>query len=190
MTQAIETFRGMVVPESVLVKVERKDRYGRVPGLDDEELADSEELERQVLKEEFEPILMLPVTPRRGWARPAVDEDGSVDWGAFGTVDFERYSGGFDRARHKAEMLREQLKDKLILLALVKERLPGKAKYLVLKYVRMGIITLEHIASDDMLAAARLYLQARQLQKELWQVQEAARKREQRVWERWLDALG
>jgi len=37
------------VPVSALLSVERKNRYGSVPGLDDEELADPAELEREVV---------------------------------------------------------------------------------------------------------------------------------------------
>jgi hypothetical protein len=39
-----ETYQGIVVPESVLVKREQANRYGSVEGLEDEELADPEEL--------------------------------------------------------------------------------------------------------------------------------------------------
>ena len=139
MTTTQETYQGIEVPESVLVKLEQKDRYGTVPDLPDEELADPEELERQAFIEEWWPILALPKPEPRSDIRPAIDESGGVDWGAFGTVDFERYSGGFDKARYKAEKLREEQRDKLIMLAIIKERLPFQAK-LVLKYLVKGII--------------------------------------------------
>ena len=38
-----------LVPESETHNRERKNRYGSVPGLDDDELADPDELERQVI---------------------------------------------------------------------------------------------------------------------------------------------
>jgi len=53
-----------VVPNTIIVQVERKDRCGRVPGLDDDELADPEELERQVIMTELEPLFSL--SPKRG----------------------------------------------------------------------------------------------------------------------------
>jgi hypothetical protein len=186
MTQTFEIYQGIEVPESVLVKLEQKNRYGSVPGLDDEELADPEELERQVMLQEFEAILALPKPPRRGNIKPAVDESGGVDWGAFGTVDFARTRPAFNSSRARARELRGKLKDKLILLAIVKERLPFQAK-LVLKYLVKGIITLEHITNADMLAAARLLLEARKLQKELWKAQQASKRHEQRQAERWLE---
>ena len=189
MTQELETYQGIVVPESVLVKLEGEDKYGCVAGLDDRELADPDELERQAFKKEWEPILALPKPARRCGIRPSIDEDGKPDWGAFATVDFERYRGGLSSGQHKVEQLRGQLKDKLIMLAIVKERLPGNAR-LVLEYLRMGIIGLEHMANDDMLAAARLYLQARQLQKKLWAAQEASRRHKHREYGRWLESLG
>ena len=78
------------VPESALLRRDRGNRYGSVPGLDDSELADPDELERQVLRQEFGPVLALPVKGNGSSIRPVVDEAGGVDWGAFGTVDEAR----------------------------------------------------------------------------------------------------
>jgi len=172
----------------VLLRREQTNRYGSVEGLDNEELADPDELERQVFAEEWAPILALP-EPRRSEIRPTVDESGHVDWGAFGTVDFERHSGGFDKARYKAERLRERLRDKLILLSIVAHRLPGSAKHLVLKYLRLGIIDLDHITNDDMLALAKLYLQVRRKKEEIARLYEASRRSRERQRERLLARL-
>ncbi len=49
------------VPVSALLSEQRRNPYGSVPGLDDEELASPEELERQVMMEEWAPVLALPV---------------------------------------------------------------------------------------------------------------------------------
>jgi len=174
-----DTYQGIVVPASVLLRREQANRYGSVEGLDDDELADPEELERQVFAEEWAPILALP-RPSPGGIKVAIDETGGLDRGAFGTVDFERCSGGFDKARYKAERMQEQLKDKLIMLAIVKERLPRKASSLVLKYVRMGIITMEDIVNEDMLALAKLHLQVKQKQAEIARLYEASAGRRER----------
>ena len=174
------------MPASALLSVDRGNRYGSVPGLDDEELADPDELEREVMLEEWGPVLAVPVKGDRGGIRPVVDESGVVDWGAFGTVDFERTMPEFDRARYKADKLREQLKDLTIRMALVKERLPGKAKYMVLKYLKMGVIELGQIINTDMLALARLYLRARRLRDEIWQMEQAGEGRMRRRLERFL----
>ena len=157
---------GVEVPVTALLHENRKHPYGSVPGLDDDELADPDELQRQVWREEFGPVLALPARGTKWAIRPDVDEDGGFDWGAFGTVDFERSMPGFDKARYKAEKLKERLRDVLIMFSIVTRRLP-KAKALVLKYVRMGIIDLDHIANDDMLALARLHLRARELQQQI-----------------------
>ena len=61
----IEVYDGVEVPESPLLKREHKNKYGSVPGLNDEELADPDELERQVVREAFEPVLLLPVQSPR-----------------------------------------------------------------------------------------------------------------------------
>lgn len=168
------------MPVSALLSVERKDRYGSVPGLDDEELAVPDELERQVYTDYFGPIMRLPRKSRGRWIQPNIDENGRVDWGAFATVDFARMMPEFDKARYKADRLREKFKDTLIMLGIVKERLPGKAKDLVLKYLEMGVIKLEHIANGDMLDVAQLYLKARRLQKEIAELREASRARRRR----------
>jgi len=160
------------VPVSALLSEDRKNRYGSVPGLDDEELASPEELERQVFLEEWGSILALPTRSRRGWIRPTI-EDGHVDWGAFATVDFARTMPEFDKVRYKADMLHEELRDVLIRLSVVKYRLT-KAHYQVLKYLRAGVISLEDISDVDLYHIARLYLRARRLQKESSELKDAS----------------
>ena len=158
---------GFEVPASVLLGRDRGNRYGSVPGLDDSELVDPAELERQVLVAEFGPVLALPVKTGKGFMRPSVSEDGVVDWGAFGSVDFDRYTGGFDKARYKADKVREQLKDVLILLSIVNDRIASPAKYRVLRYLEQGIIEVRHIVDEDMAALARLYLRAQRMRQEI-----------------------
>lgn len=175
--------QGVEVPESVLLRREQGNKYGSVLGLDDSELADPDELERQVLMQEFGPVLALPVKGRSA-IRPDMDESGNVDWGAFGTIDFDRYRGGFDKVRYKADKLREQMNDLLIMVSIVKERLPGKAKYLVLKYLKMGIIGLEHIINADMLALARLFFRVERLRGDIRQLEGAIEARQGRRLER------
>jgi hypothetical protein len=53
-------------------------RYGSIPDLPDEELADPEELERQVFLQEWEPILNLPVRGGRTFS-PDINEDGGIN---------------------------------------------------------------------------------------------------------------
>ena len=168
------------VPESALLQVEQVNRFGSVPGLADEDLLGPDELERQVYRAEFGPILDLPFQGSRRWMQPVIDQEGRVDWGAFGTVDFERIQS-FDKARYKADKLRERLKDITIILGIIKDRLPGKAKYLILKYLRMGIIDMAHIVNEDMHSLARRYLQARKLRDEIQQLEQEAQKRQHKA---------
>jgi hypothetical protein len=123
-------YEDVVVPGPVL-RVEHGNRYGSVGGLDDAELLSPAELERWVYSQEFGAVLALPVKGSKSSIRPVIDESGGVDFGAFGTVDFERYRGSFDKVRYKADKLREELKDLVLRVGSVKERLPGKAKYMV-----------------------------------------------------------
>lgn len=176
------------VPVTPLLSVKRGSDYGSVPDLEDEELAEPWELERQVMAEEWGPILALPVKTRNGWGQPGFDESGGVDFGAFGTVDFERTVPEFDKARYKAEKLRDRLADLLILLSIVKERVPGRAKYLVLKYLKLGIIDLEHIANQDMRAVAELWVRARRMQQEIAQLRQVSATRQERRMKVWLES--
>ena len=98
---------GIEVPESVLLRREKKNKYGTVPGLDNDELANLDELERMVYQQEFGPVLALPVKFEGSVIRPEINEEGHVDWGAFGTVGFDRYRGEFDKVKYKADKLRE-----------------------------------------------------------------------------------
>jgi hypothetical protein len=50
-------YEGVMAPVSALRAAERVKQYGSVPGLDDDELADPNELERQIYREEFGPML-------------------------------------------------------------------------------------------------------------------------------------
>ncbi len=166
------------VPVSPLLAEGRGNPYGSVPGLDDEELADPRELERQIMINEWAPILALPVRTRRGWAQPMISEDFGLDWGAFGTVDFDRLVPEFDKARYKADRLSEKLRDTVMMFEMVSARLP-KAKYRVLKYLGRGVIELEDIENPDMLALAKYFLQIRRLQKEITELRKASWKRRQ-----------
>lgn len=179
-------YEGIMVVESALLKRQHRNKYGSVPGLDDSELADPDELERQVFRQEFGALLALPVKASKSGLRPDVDENGNIEWGAFGTVDFERHASSFDKARYKADKLREELKNVLILFGIVNERIQARAKYLVLKYLRMGIVELEDIVHSDMAALARLYLRARRMRQEIVELREASERRRQRQTEAFL----
>ena len=169
-----------VVPLSAIIASKRKNKYGSIQGLPDDELADPEELERQVHIQEFGPVLALPVRGRRWQIQPAIDESGGVGWGAFGTVDFERLTGGIDRSLNKMDELWERYRDTLIMLGIVRQRLPKMATRLVLKHLRMGVIEVGHVADFWMYQAAELDSRARRIRREIVQLEEGQRERERR----------
>ena len=169
-----------VASEPEVVRCDDDNRYGSVPGLPDEELASPAELERQVYLKEFGPALALPVRGRKWDIRPSTDEDGQVDWGAFGTVDFWRYSGGFDKAGYKEHKLREELRNIRIDASIVKDRVSPTKRRLVLGYLQRGIIELEHIVDEDLLILAKLYLRARRIQREIKELEEKRARRAER----------
>jgi hypothetical protein len=174
-----EIHEGVVVAAPAWLEIERKSRYGSVEGLEDEELADPTELERQVILRELEPLFSIPAPKKEFNIRPEIRQDGHVDWGAFGTIDFERLFGKFDKAQYKVDKLREKLKDVVIMLEIIGERIPGKGKYLVLKYLREGVIELEHIPDEDMRALARWFLRAQRIREEIRGIEESRRSRGQ-----------
>ena len=179
-------FGGVVVPESALLRRERGNKYGSVPGLADSELADPEELERQVMRSELGPVLALPVRGRQSGIRAAIDECGGIDWGAFGTVDFDRSRPELDKARYKADRLREQLKDIMIMVGIISTKLPGKAKYLVLRYLKMRLVEMEHIVNPDMQVLARLQARADGLRRQIVQLGQVSHRRQEQRLEAWL----
>jgi len=160
--------------EIIPVRVERQAGYGSVPGLDDNELAGPAELERQVTIDLWGPILALPVRRRRTGIRAVIDEFGHLDWGPFGTADFERLHGSFDKAMYKADKLKDQLRWTIIMHEMFMERIPGRAKYMVLKHLHMGTIELDHIESHDMYLAAQWALRALRLRREISQLRTAS----------------
>lgn len=175
-------------PVAAQLTVVRDTGYGSVPGLDDEELLDEQELERCVFWEEWGPILTLPVRKRSSVLRPSSDENGRADWGAFGTVDFERMYGPFDKVRYKTQMLREKLRDVLITLDIVKQRVPPSG-FLVLKLVQMGILDEEHVTSDDVRALLRLRRRVQGLRDEITALTAARQRRQEVALERALARL-
>jgi hypothetical protein len=176
------------VPVSPLLSLEKKNRYGSVPGLDDEELADPEELERQVYIEMFGPVLRLPIKRKHSWIRPNIDEEG-IDWGAFGTVDFSRLMPEFDKPRYKAEKLAEERENVVLMYNIIRERLPGTAKNKVLKYLDRGVIELDQIANEDMRMLGQLFLRAEKLRQEIYELKKASWERREAKRNRWMASL-
>ena len=127
--------------------------------------------------------------PQQRWEcpiRPNIDEDGRVDWGAFGTVDFESYRPERSKLRYKAEQMKEQLKDRVIQLYIISERIPGRAKWKILKLVRKGILDPDDIEDWDMWQLAVSYLRAWRLRQEIEQMLKRSRQqREQKAAEFW-----
>ena len=182
-------YEGVVLPESALLRPIRKDKYGKVPGLPEEELAEPDELERQIYLEEWGPIWQLP-KPEQSPIKPSIDEEGKPDWGAFDTIDFDRYTGGFNKARFKADKLREELRGLFIMLNIVRARIPGRGKYKVLKYLEKGILDMGDISNFDMYQLTELYLRARRIQKHIDNLMKLGRAKRAEKFEAFWDLLG
>jgi len=145
------------LPISGSIQVLRSTGYGTVPDLDNEEPADVHELQCMAAWQMYGPLLALP--GRYGQTgRVVLDSDGEIDWDRIGPARGRRRRPQQRRTR-ELEHLRL-----LGLIGLLSERIPGTAKYTVLKYVRMGILQLEHVTNADLRSVARLEARARQLQ--------------------------
>jgi hypothetical protein len=160
------------VPESAVLQVLRPSGYGSVPGLDEEELAEPAELERQVFLEEWGPVLQLPEPARWSGPRPERDESGAWDWGAFGTVDFLRDRPAFDKARYKAARLQEELRNALSMFGMVQERLSVGQRVAVLQRISSGVDDPAEFSDADERGYARWYLRARAIRRELRDIAE------------------
>ena len=68
-----QTFDTDDLPASAVVKVIRPDKYGSISDLDDEELADPEELERIVIIEFLAPLLLFLRHDKFSWIEPYHD---------------------------------------------------------------------------------------------------------------------
>ncbi|MBN2590800.1 MAG: hypothetical protein JXA96_13130 [Sedimentisphaerales bacterium] len=127
-----------LVPSNVNAEVLRDSGYGSVPGLDDEELLDEAELMRWVYREQWGPLFCVPMQVNQRYPyRPTIEDDGYLDWGAFGTVDFDRLFP-FNKHRFMVDVLREDLRIALIMFDLVKERVLEKDRPAVIEYVYSG----------------------------------------------------
>jgi hypothetical protein len=164
----------------------KRNRYGTVKDLEQEELADPDELARQA---EFEYWLSL-MHISESKHNSAWDCHASVDYNAFASIDFDRMMPDFDKAKYKADKFKEQLKDAVILINILSERIHDKRKYKLLKYAKSGVIDIDDISDWHMWQLATLYMRALGLRKQIIQLQDASRQRKIQRCEKWLDSLG
>ena len=185
----LEVHDGVVVPQSPLLRTERSNPYGSVPGLDDGELIDPAELERLIIRQEFEPVLALPVKAGKSWISPNVDEDGKVDWGAFGTVDFDKYRPKFDKMLYKADKLREEVANQCLMMETISARIKTWAKYKIIEYVKSGILDLGDIDDFDMYCLAERYLRTKRLMREIAELEKKSREKREVATEKFWGSL-
>ena len=161
------------IPASVLVQREKKDRYGQVEGLEVDELADPAELERQVYRQMMEPVMRLPARFKSCGPRPEIDENGELEWGAFGSMDFLRDRPAFmDRSRYRLDVMKEELKDQVIAISMIRPHLKGQSYALVLKYLEMDIISMDDVTDFWMKRMAMRYFKAKRIRQEIKQLRE------------------
>lgn len=153
------------LPVSGAVRIQRRRGYGHVPDLDDEAPADIGELRRIVAYTLYGPLIDLPGRGGRP-GRIVLDADGELDWDAIGPAGGRRRRAPAS-PRRPDEELRAELARTLGLIDLVKARRPGPATYLVLRYVRMGILDEEHVTSHDLRELIRLEAKTRRLREAL-----------------------
>lgn len=175
--EQMETWNGVVVAAPAWFVRNKRPRYGSVPGLLDEELANPRELERQVFLQEWGPILTLPVRRARV-VEPNIDEYFGVNWGAFATVDFSRTMARPDPESWEMRELREQLRNSVAKIEILVRRLPRKAVYRVLDEVELGRLDIDEIVNVDMWWLANEWLYARRIRRQIAELQERRRKRQ------------
>lgn len=134
--------------------------------------ASFKQLERLAFMMDWGPIMELPVKSHRGKIRPAIDERGQLDWGAFGTVDFARLREPFDAARYKAGKLQAELRHNVLMLETLAGRVPVEAQIRVLELGRTDRLDLDQIDDADEWLFARRYLRIKRLRKEIRELRE------------------
>lgn len=160
----------IVVVESTVLKLEQDNTYGTVPDLDIEELADPEELVQQVEIQEWCLISNLTVHRDTKPYQAIVDENGNLDLGAFGTVDFERIKPEFNKILYKLHKLQEELRIDIIMFNMLKDRVPVKARVAVIRFIQEGR-DIEDIDDWDMWRFACWYVRVRDLRRQIRNLQ-------------------
>lgn len=157
-------------PRFALVRVERDHGYGSVPGLEDEELADPAELERQAMLADWGPILALPVKPVQSRIRPTYNQEGNPDWGAFGTRDYELMYGPVNyvnKPRYKAEKLDEEVRNAVSMLGMISARLPAETVNALQAKLRDNSLDPDSLDNADEFGFARWYTRIKRLRTEV-----------------------
>ena len=152
----------------IKVEILRDTGYGSVPGLDDDELASPAELLRQIALEQWGLMFEIPVEPVKSFIRPTIDERGNLDWGAFGTIDFDRLFP-FDKKRYVIDQLKKRLREVLLMFDMVRERLSAEARFEVLEYLKAGK-DIDDLKDENEFFWARRYLQVKRIREEIRQI--------------------
>lgn len=155
----------MEIPVSPVLKVVRQS-----DGCEDQDAIEWSEVHRLMYEQMWGPILALPTTKddffmKGNW------EDG-VDVSAFGTHDFKRMHGGFEKYFFALKEAERELKHVLLVFEMVFDRVDDPGKYLVLKDVAKGIIE-PGMCEGDMWRAAVWFLRAEAVREKIQQIKDA-----------------
>jgi hypothetical protein len=172
-------YNGIVVPAAALRQQQQNDKYGHIEGLSNEELADPDEIERCILRDELEPVLLL-AKPESERFNPAWNFSVDADFDAFASVDFERTCPEFNKARYKADKLEEERKEVLLTVVMLNERIKSKFKYKLFLQVLKGVIDIDDILNWDMWQFARYCLRAVRLKKQVKELRERSERERQK----------
>ena len=162
-------------------------KYGSVEGLEDDELASPAELERVYYQGLWGPILLIPC--KKSYS-PAWDISGDSGNNAFISMDFDRMRPEFDKARYVRDKLREQVKDLVIKMKILSERIKDVRKYKVLRLVGKGVLDADDIQNWDMWQLAVMYKRTIRIRKNIARLEEKSRQAKQEAHEKWLEGLG
>lgn len=163
------------VPVSPLLSLERKSKYGSVPDLDDEELADPDELERQVYIEMYGPVLQLPYDQKHGSIWLNGYKGGKFEWGTFGMVDFYQRKPEVDKPLTDVCELIEEHMTLTFLLHAERAKLPHRRRYKILRSLRRGKIELDQITNKDLRKVGELSLRVAELYRQIYYLGKAVR---------------
>ena len=177
---------GAEVARPAWMQVENNSKYGGVAGLSDEELASPQELERIYYRELWGPILLIS-KPKQAF-NPAWDCHS--DTNVFATADFDRMMPEFDKLRYVRDKLRGQVKDLVILMRIVSERIRDIRKYKILRLVGKELLDADDIQHWDLWQLALMYKRALRIRENIDRLVAKSRQQKQEDYGKWLEGLG
>ena len=163
-----ERYNGVLVPSPASLKIERKNKYGSVEGLDDSEVIDPMELERQVILNEFKSIFFIPLQRQNEGIRNVMWNSEDFLKSVLDPICIKKPQ----IEKSNLDKLRDKLRFTSNMINNMYNTQPDRKKRITLKYLLMGWISPKDIIDRNLKTCAEWCLRSIQLQKEIKQLEQ------------------